>query len=66
MIKCPNCNNIGVKVIDQKWGEKTAIRKYQCVCGCEFLRYYELNEATSPCIIKNKDFKKPIDKATKL
>lgn len=53
MIKCPNCGSTAqVKVIGQVWGEKTAIRKYQCDCGCEFLRYYEVNEATSPYIIK--------------
>ena len=53
MVKCPNCGSTAqVKVIGQKWGEKTAIRKYQCGCGCEFLRHYELNEATSPYITK--------------
>lgn len=53
MIKCPNCGSaVQVKVIGQVWKEKIAIRKYQCGCGCEFLCYYELNEATSPCIVK--------------
>ena len=53
MIKCPNCGSTAqVKVIGQTWGEKVAIRKYQCSCDCEFLRYYELNEAISPRIIK--------------
>lgn len=53
MIKCPNCGSTAqVKHIGQVWGEDTAIRKFQCGCGCEFLRYYTVNNALCVAIKK--------------
>ena len=53
MIKCPNCGSTAqVKVKEQNWGEKVAIRLYECGCGCMFTRIYDLNEMQSPCIIR--------------
>ena len=51
MVKCPHCGSVSqVKVVGQIWGEKVAVRKYECGCGCCFGHYYDLNEAQSPCV----------------
>ena len=53
MVKCPNCGSTAqVKHIGQVWGDDTAIRKFSCGCGCEFLRYYIVNNAL--CVITKK------------
>jgi hypothetical protein len=57
MIKCPNCGSTAqVKPIGQVWGENTAIRKFRCGCGCEFLRYYSLR--TDLCKVITKEGEK--------
>lgn len=44
MIKCPNCGSTAqVKPIGELWGSETVIRKFSCGCGCEFLRFYNIN-----------------------
>ena len=45
MIKCPSCGSTAqVKHIGAEWGSETAIRKFACGCGCEFLRFYNVND----------------------
>ena len=45
MVKCPNCGSTAqVKSIGQVMGVDTVIRKFSCGCGCEFLRYYIIND----------------------